>query len=464
MRLFGFEITRANKKALSTVSDNRGWINLIREPFTGAWQRNLEIDHNTVLSFHAVFACITLIASDIAKLRVKFMREKEGIWQEDKSPAYDPVLRKPNNYQNRIQFWENWITSKLTRGNTYVLKQKDARNVVTSLIILDPNRVKVLVSDRQEVFYELNSDNLSSLTREQRTVPATEIIHDRMNCLFHPLVGLSPLYAAALTATQGLNIQNSSTSFFGNKSVPGGVLTTPHTIKDEHLKKIRDAWESGYSGENAGRTAILSDGLEFKPLAVTATDAQLLEQAKATAEWVCSAFHVPPYKIGIGPMPTYNNIQALNVEYYSQCLQSLIEAAEECLDLGLEMGSDVGVEFDIDGLLRMDTASQVVAIKDAVGAGVMTPNEGRSKLSLMPKPGGESPYLQEQNYSLAALAKRDALENPFGAKTPPTTPAAEAEPESEDEEDDAAGDRNDEARSAYTEILTKRAQQLSRVA
>jgi phage portal protein BeeE len=29
-------------------------------------------------------------------------------------------------------------------------------------------------------------------------VPAREIIHDRFNCLFHPLVGISPLYAAAL--------------------------------------------------------------------------------------------------------------------------------------------------------------------------------------------------------------------------------------------------------------------------
>jgi hypothetical protein len=33
-------------------------------------------------------------------------------------------------------------------------------------------------------------------------------------------------------------------------------------------------------------------------------------------------------------MPPYTNVQALNVEYYSQCLQILIEAAELCLDEG----------------------------------------------------------------------------------------------------------------------------------
>ncbi|WP_416381322.1 hypothetical protein, partial [Klebsiella pneumoniae] len=38
-------------------------------------------------------------------------------------------------------------------------------------------------------------------------VPAREVIHDRFNCLFHPLIGLSPIYAAGLAAMQGHHIQ-----------------------------------------------------------------------------------------------------------------------------------------------------------------------------------------------------------------------------------------------------------------
>jgi phage portal protein BeeE len=66
----------------------------------------------------------------------------------------------------------------------------------------------------------------------------------------------------------------------------------------------------------------------------------LIEQLKWTAEVVCSTYHVPPYKIGIGAMPVYNNVQALNTEYYSQCLQVLIEAIELCLDEGLGMAEN----------------------------------------------------------------------------------------------------------------------------
>ena len=37
-----------------------------------------------------------------------------------------------------------------------------------------------------------------------------------------------------------------------------------------------------------------------------------VEQRKLTSETVCSVFHVPAYMVGVGPAPTYNNIEALN--------------------------------------------------------------------------------------------------------------------------------------------------------
>ena len=58
---------------------------------------------------------------------------------ETESSAFSPVLRRPNRYQNRIQFIAQWVTTKLVHGNTYVLKERDQRGIVTALYILDPN-------------------------------------------------------------------------------------------------------------------------------------------------------------------------------------------------------------------------------------------------------------------------------------------------------------------------------------
>lgn len=446
MRLFGFDIRRAKAAPQGLQApDGRGWWPLVRESFAGAWQRNITVDRALTDTFHADFACKTLIARDIAKLRVKLVEQNDatGIWSETKNAAYDPVLRKPNRFQTRNQFWENWIISKLSRGNGYVLKQRDnrggeSRGNVTALYVLDPTRCKPLIAPDGAIYYELSTDNIAGITEDRMIVPASEIIHDRFNCLHHPLVGLPPVYASGLAAMQGLNIQTHSTKLFANRASPGGVLTAPGAIDDTTAERLKKYWEDNFTGDKVGRVAVLGDGLKFEKMALTAVEGQLIEQLKWTAEVVCSTYHVPPYKIGVGALPSYNNVQALNVEYYSQCLQSLIEDAESCLDegLGIGYGTGLGTEFDVDNLLRMDSVTQVTAEKEAVSAGIKSPNEARKRFDLPPVPGGASPYLQQQNYSLAALAKRDAQVDPFATAAPaqPSPPPAPADAAAGDEE------------------------------
>lgn len=429
MKIFGLELFK--QKALAPV-DNRGsgawgWLGDI---FPGSWQQNITINRDGVLANTTVFACITLIASDIAKLRWRIIKPSSvdpDIWVEDRSPAFNGLLKKPNQFQNHIQFKENWIISKLSRGNTYVLKERDARNVVKRLYILNPDRVRVLVADDGSVYYQLDTDNLSNLPTAGVTVPASEIIHDRFNCLFHPLVGLSPIFACGLTATQGQNIQENYTRFFKNGALPSGILTADGHIADDTAKRLAAAWQQNYGGENAGKVAVLGDGLKFDKMVMTAVDAQVIDQLRFSDEKICSVYHVPAYKVGVGQAPTYNNIGALQQDYYDTCLQSLIESMELCLDDGLALSDQMGIELDIEGLLRMDKAALINSLGEAVKTSLMAPNEGRKKLNLPAVEGGDSPLAQQQNYSLAALAKRDAQPDPFG-RAPAPAPALPAPP------------------------------------
>ncbi len=47
---------------------------------------------------------------------------------------------------------------------------------------------------------------------------------------------------------------------------------------------------------------------------------------------------------------------------------------------------------------------------DAVKNTLLTPNEARKRENLPPLAGGDALYLQQQNYSLEALSRRDARE------------------------------------------------------
>jgi HK97 family phage portal protein len=467
LRLLGYEI-RVTKAlpVLSRVSENRGgwhpW-SIIREPYTGAWQRNDEWTVDTVLANPTVFACVTLIAQDVGKLRPRLVELEGGIWTETTSPAFSPILRKPNAFQNYIQFKETWVTSKLIRGNTYVLKQRDRRGIVTRLHVLDPSRVKPLVSSDGAVYYELAADNIPGI-EEVVTVPADEIIHDRMNCLFHPLVGIAPLYACGLAADMGQKILSSSDSFFANGASPSGILTAPATIPPETAKRLKEHWDSQYTGDNSGKVAVLGDGLKFEPMRMTSVDAQLTEQLEATAEMICTAYHVPPFKIGLGSAPTMANVAAVeNQKYYSDCLQAHIESYELLMDdaLGigeatpLDGGKILGVELDLDSLFRMDEGTLMTTLDVGVGAGIISPNEARKRIGLKPVEGGESPMAQQQNYSLAALAKRDAQDDPFA-----TAQGNGSDDDSEEPEDTAdeevIEDEDDTEERALTDALVRK--------
>ena len=414
----------SGEKALSSVDAGRGGWFRIFESYAGAWQRNVALDHETMLSHPADFACKTLIAGDVAKLRVKLVqRQESGVWREVENWNYR-VLSRPNHYQTRIQFFECWMLSKLNRGNTYVLKRTAPAGGVEALYVLDPTRVRPLVADNGDVFYELQTDRISGLNATNVTVPARNIIHDRFNCLFHPLVGVSPLFAAGSSVAHGLAIQKHATKFFNNGARPGGILTAPGAISDETAARLKAHWEERFSGDNAGKVAVLGDALKYENMAANADDSQLIEQLKWSAEVVCSVYHVPMYKVGLGQVPAGGNIQSLNIEYYSQCLQRHLEDIELLLDEGLYLNGEMsgakslGTEFDVDGLLRMDTGALFDAMDKA--RSVLTLDERRRRVDAEPLPsGGATVYLQQQDHSVEAIAARDAQLIAASKSSPP---------------------------------------------
>ena len=424
---------RASLAAPGTRGGSGVWWPLVHEPYTGAWQKNAEITTDTALSGAAVFACVTLIAADIGKLALRLVaRTDDGVWVETTSAAFSPVLRKPNRYQTIGKFVEQWITSKLIHGNTYVLKQRDDRGVVIALYVLDPTRVCPLVAPDGSVYYEVKRDDLAEVSSDRLVVPQSEIIHDLMIALFHPLIGVSPIYACARAAAQQIAIQDNASAFFTNSSRPSGILTAPGAISDDKALELKTRWEQGFSGPNRGNVAVMGDGLTFEGMADNAVDAQLIEQLKWTGDMVCACYHVPPYMVGLGPPPPYANIEPLLQQYYSQCLQALITAFESALDEGLGLPtptSPYGTEFDIDDLIWLDHAARSKAAADGIGSGGMSPDEARKRyFNLGAVPGGNTPYLQEQYFSLAALAERDAAK-PFAKPVlAPTAPSTEHTP------------------------------------
>lgn len=92
MRILGFEVTR--RRAATDLVERQygsypshgqgGWYPIVREPYTGAWQRNDECYRTDgVMSNATVFRCVSLIANSIAKMELRLVEKlPSGVWAE----------------------------------------------------------------------------------------------------------------------------------------------------------------------------------------------------------------------------------------------------------------------------------------------------------------------------------------------------------------------------------------------
>jgi len=456
MRLLGLDIKRA-ASGMATVPA-RGWSRIL-ESFTGAWQQNVEVKQCDLVSYPTLYACIQRIASDIGKLPFCLKRKNNsGIWQEEDNPAYSPVLRKPNGYQTTQQFLELWLVSKLTQGNTYVLKVRDNRGVVVAMYVLDPCRVQPMVTESGAVYYQLMTDRLNKLPeglpQDRLLVPASEIIHDRCITFHHPLIGVPPLCAAYWPAVKNLKILQSSTQFFGNSSQPGGILSAPAGMDDEDAQRIKEYWDANYSGTNAGKVAVIGADMKFTSFAMKGADSQLVEQMRYSDEQICQPFGVPPFKIGIGTIPAGLGIDAINLMYFDDALSCHVEAIENLLDQALALSNDLGIWLDTEPLLRMDVGKQADVESKLVGGKIKTPDEARKRFNLGATGGGDTLWGQQQDYPLGMLADRAEwdpnMQQP--AQSAPVAPDPTADPSA-----DPSANAAEEMRQLKAELWARKA-------
>jgi HK97 family phage portal protein len=434
VKIFGYEIT----KAMHTVSDYRGGWRRILEPFSGAWQRNIEEKRADLITYPTLYACLYRISSDIGKLPFMLTNTTpEGITRQAPSSqqAAYKVLKTPNAFQTEGQFREYWMLSKLTQGNTYVLKRRDDRGMVVDEYILDPERVIPMVSDAGEVYYQLYVDPLNTIPANYPSanliVPASEIIHDRCMCVHNPLIGVPPLAAAYWPALKNMKIMRSATEFFANNAQPGGILTAPAGMSDEDAEAVKSYWATNFTGQNSGRIAIIGADMKFTAFAQKSVDSQMVEQMRYSDEQICQPFGIPPFKVGIGTIPSGLGVDGLNQLYYADALQPHIEHMEALLDKGLQISKPLGVELDLAPLLRMDEAKRADVESKLVMGKIKTPDEARLRFNLAGTGGGDTLWGQNQDYPLGMLADRESWDPAMQPTPAPAVPALPA-PEPED--------------------------------
>lgn len=350
-----------------------------------------------------------------------------GGWVASRTSPASRVLRYPNALEEWPNFSFNVTADILFEGESLVLIARDDRYAVNALWRIPRRSWTIHVdSETKEVFYGINdADHFSA---PKMLVPKRDVIHFRQHTPRHPLIGESPVKAAALASGIHAALSESQLFFFRQMQRPSGVLSTDMSLTSEQMRQLRISFSEQSKLFATGGMPILASGLKFQSLNVAQGDAQLVEQQRMSLVDIARIMGVPMVLLSEGSGPQ-GGTEAMISHWLSIGLGSVIETIERSLDRAFGLPADEHIELDPAPLLRVDFAGRIDGYVKAVQGGIMSPAEIRSKEGLGNKEGADELYMQRQMTSLAVLTdlaqaeldakKRDA--NPPVAVSAPDT-------------------------------------------
>lgn len=328
----------------------------------------------------AVFACVNLISNTIASLPFNLYRETEQGMLLQGGLLNELVSRKPNESYNSFNFRKAMLTQLLLRGNAYVLPMRSGANL-SGLELIDTELVQIDTTSgvlKYKVYLT---------TGVTMNLDADQIIHIKY-WTFDGINGVSPIVYAKEIIGSSMAATAHMGGFYGNGGMPKGVLQLQGTIKDpDRIKAIGSQWDQ-LNKENKGRTAVLTEGAEYKPVAANFQESQLIESLKFSVEEICRLYSVPPHKIGHMEGAGYaNSIEAQNAQFVSDCIRPLVEAIEMEFSNKLLNGNRRFV-MDLKAIMRGDIQTEVQRNVSYWNIGAMSANEIRQMEGLPPIEGG----------------------------------------------------------------------------
>jgi len=225
-----------------------------------------------------------------------------------------------------------------------------------------------------------------------RTVSADSVVYAHWWSPLGP-EGISPLQQLGTTVA----IEDAATryqkSMFRNGARPPSAITAtteflglPGETRDALMQQLREDITELYAGpDNSGRPALLPPGLAWLPVGHTAVEAELIDQRYIDREEVAAVYMIPPPMLGDLRRATFSNITELRQVAYTDGLGPPLVIVEQVMTAHilrtLLQEDDTYCEFDFAAVLRGDYLKEINALRGAISMGLLTPNEGRTKLN-----------------------------------------------------------------------------------
>jgi HK97 family phage portal protein len=345
----------------------------------------------------AVYACVRVLAQAVAQSPLHLYRTMPngGFARATDHPLYELLHLKPNDWQTSFEWRESSVAHCALRGDAYSRIFLNAAGQIEKLVPLHPDRVWPFLAANGRIAF-----------RHLPVKGGTEYLLDsevlRLPGLSFDPTGrsLSPIELHRNTIGNSMVSTEYQGRLWANSAVPKGGIKTPVPLGDEAIKALRKNWNDRHSGpDNAGQIAILHGGLEWVNIGMTNDDAQYVELMQLSISDIARIFGVQPHKIGDLSKATFSNIEQQSIEFVTDTLRPWVDRWEDRMTISLLSPAErrtMKVEFDLNGLLRGDSAARAALYRTLFAIGALKPNDACRLEGLDPLEGeaAEKTYVQ----------------------------------------------------------------------
>lgn len=401
-----------------------GWLSAKAGQYWNWWQMGYDVEQGGTSAM--VEACVSAYAQTVAMCPGShWLVNERGGRDRQTASALNRILRKPNDYQTTSDFLLNAVRRLMLTGNCFAVALRNDRFEIKELHLMLGD-CSAQLAEGGEIFYTLSGNDVIERRLDgPLVVPARDVLHIRLNCPRHPLVGVSPLEEARLDVATTNTISQQQLAFYNNQARPSFILSTDQILQPEQRDQLRASWDEQSARLAAGGTPIMSAGLKPLPIYSNAQDSQLAEVLKLSDQHIALVYRVPLQILGIGGTP-FASTEALMQSWRASGLGFCLNHIEVAFDalFGLRGMPEEYTEFDTDILLRSSFKERMEGYSVGIKGGVLKINDARLKEDLEKVKGGDDIRIQQQDVPLDWHDKQEAK---AVAPPPPAAPAKEGD-------------------------------------
>jgi HK97 family phage portal protein len=380
------------------------------------------VTEHTALMYSAFWACVNAISTDVASLPlIHYKRDRDGgKTRYTDSKLYRLLHDEPNPEMTAITMRQTLTAHALAWGNGYAEIERDQLLRPLALWPVTPNRVAP---------YRTTSGSIAYLVRRadggEDSVPAGDMLHIP-GLGFDGIRGYSVVTLARESIGLGLGTERFGSTFFGNGSTFGGVISyagpKPTELSDKNYRETLETRNQGI--DNAHKLLALYNGATYTARGIPPNDAQFLETRLHQIEEMCRWFRMPPHKVQHLLRSTNNNIEHQAIEYVTDTLRPWLVRWEQELSRKCISPSERRIQFVehlVDGVLRGDLASRYAAYAVGRQWGWLSADDICDRENMNPLPNGQGKmYLVPLNMTPADRINELITAQIEAKKTPPT--------------------------------------------